>query len=77
MKYADIRDRLTEDGLGLNTSAYPKSLEDSVNVNDRRKSIGLEPIEEYFNLMTEMHFEMNKEILEIAICKWTFATRGI
>jgi len=41
--------------------AYPKSLEDSLKVNDRRKSIGLEPIEEYLNRMTEMHFEMNKE----------------
>lgn len=41
--------------------AYPKPLEDSVNVNQRRKSIGLEPIEDYLNLMTEMHFEMNKE----------------
>lgn len=41
--------------------AYPKSLEDSVNVNERRSSIGLEPIEEYLNRMTEMHFEMNKE----------------
>ncbi|WP_057938551.1 DUF6624 domain-containing protein [Algoriphagus resistens] len=41
--------------------AYPKSLEDSVNVNVRRSSIGLEPIEEYLNRMTEMHFEMNKD----------------
>lgn len=41
--------------------AYPKSLEDSVNVNERRKSLGLEPIEDYLNRMTEMHFEMNKE----------------
>jgi len=41
--------------------AYPKSLEDSLNVNERRKSIGLEPIEQYLNSMTEMHFEMNKE----------------
>ncbi|WP_296705202.1 DUF6624 domain-containing protein [Algoriphagus sp.] len=41
--------------------AYPKSLEDSVNVNRRRESIGLEPLELYLNSMTEMHFEMNKE----------------
>lgn len=41
--------------------AYPKPLQDSLNVNKRRKSIGLEPIEEYLNRMTEMHFEMNKE----------------
>ncbi len=41
--------------------AYPKSLDDSLNVNKRRKSIGLESIEEYLNGMTEMHFEMNKK----------------
>ena len=41
--------------------AYPKDLEDSLNVNERRKSIGLEPLEEYLNGMTEMHFEMNKK----------------
>jgi len=41
--------------------AYAKSLEDSLNVNERRRSIGLEPIEHYLNSMTEMHFEMNKE----------------
>ena len=41
--------------------AYPKSLTDSINVNERRKSIGLEPIEQYLNDMTLMNFEMNKE----------------
>jgi len=41
--------------------AFPKSLEDSVNVNQRRESVGLEPLEVYLNTMTEMHFEMNKE----------------
>lgn len=41
--------------------AYPKSLEDSVNVNKRRKSVDLEPIEEYLNRMSISHFEMNKE----------------
>lgn len=40
--------------------AYPKRLIDSINVNERRKSVGLYPIEEYLNDMTEMHFEMNK-----------------
>lgn len=44
--------------------AYPKELEDSINVNQRRKSIGLEPIEEYLNNMTKMHFEMNKAYYE-------------
>lgn len=41
--------------------AYPKKLADSVTVNKRRKSIGLEPIEIYLNDMSKMHFEMNKE----------------
>ncbi|MEM7185633.1 MAG: DUF6624 domain-containing protein [Bacteroidota bacterium] len=41
--------------------AYPKNLEDSINVNQRRKSIGLEPLEAYLNDMSQMHFEMNKE----------------
>ncbi len=41
--------------------AYPKTLADSLNVNKRRKSIGLEPIETYLNRMSEMHFDMNKE----------------
>lgn len=41
--------------------AYAKSLEDSLNVNERRESIGLEPLEVYLNAMTERHFEMNKE----------------
>jgi hypothetical protein len=44
-----------------NGQAYPRKLADSVNVNKRRKSIGLEPLEIYLNQMTEMHFEMNKE----------------
>lgn len=41
--------------------AFPRNLADSVNVNKRRKEIGLEPIEEYLNDMTKMNFEMNKE----------------
>ncbi len=41
--------------------AYPKKLADSINVNKRRKEIGLEPLEEYLNEMTKMNFEMNKE----------------
>jgi len=40
--------------------AIPKPLLDSLEVNERRKSIGLEPIEDYLNFMTESHFEMNK-----------------
>lgn len=52
----------TQVTYNINTGqAYPKTLVDSVNVNKRRKSIGLEPIEVYLNEMSEMHFEMNKE----------------
>jgi len=41
--------------------AYPKKLADSINVNQRRKSVGLEPLEVYLNRMSKMHFDMNKE----------------
>lgn len=44
-----------------NYQAVPKPLEDSVNVNKRRKELGFEPIEEYLNMMTTRHFEMNKK----------------
>jgi hypothetical protein len=40
--------------------AYSRNLMDSVTVDERRKSIGLPPLAEYLNEMTEMHFEMNK-----------------
>ena len=40
--------------------AFPKNLADSINVNKRRKEVGLQPLEEYLNDMTLMHFEMNK-----------------
>jgi hypothetical protein len=35
-----------------------------VNVNKRRAEVGLEPLEQYLNMMTLMHFEMNKENLK-------------
>ena len=44
----------------IDGQAYPKPLLDSVNVNKKRAEVGLEPIEEYLNMMTLMHFEMNK-----------------
>ena len=43
--------------------AYIEFLEDSVNVNNRRKAVGMELLQEYLNGMTEMHFKMNKEYL--------------
>lgn len=44
--------------------AYPKKLRDSIYVNARRQSIGLEPLEDYLNHMTKMHFEINKAYFE-------------
>lgn len=42
--------------------AFPKKLVDSVNVNERRKEIGLQPIEEYLNMMTLMNCNRLKEL---------------
>lgn len=39
---------------------FPKNLVDSLNVNKRRKKIGLESIEEYLNEVVKIHFKMNK-----------------
>lgn len=45
--------------------AMPKSpLLDSVLVNQRRAEVGLEPLETYLNMMSQLHFEMNKESYE-------------
>lgn len=44
--------------------AIPRPLIDSANVNARRKEVGLEVIEKYLNLMSEMHFTMNKASYE-------------
>jgi len=44
--------------------AYPKPLYDSINVNKRRTEVGLEPLEQYLDMMTLMHFETNKEVLK-------------
>jgi hypothetical protein len=44
--------------------AIPKPLVDSLNVDKRRKEIGLEPIEAYLNDMSQMHFDMNKPFYE-------------
>lgn len=50
--------QVTYNGMG---QAYPRNLADSVGVNERRASVGLPSLEEYLNMMTEMHFEMNKQ----------------
>ena len=44
--------------------AIPKPMRDSLSVNIRRKTIGLEPIETYLNLLSQMHFDMNKAVYE-------------
>jgi len=44
--------------------AIPRPLVDSTNVNQRRKEVGLEPIEDYLNMMSQMHFDMNKAVYE-------------
>tara|TARA_R110001632_G_scaffold158567_1_gene276618 strand:- start:116 stop:802 length:687 start_codon:yes stop_codon:yes gene_type:complete len=41
--------------------AFARKLADSSKVNERRKLLGLEPLEKYLNGMSEMHFMMNKE----------------
>ena len=51
--------QVTYNSLG---QAYPKNLDDSINVNKRRAEVGLAPIEIYLNEMSQMHFEMNKEL---------------
>lgn len=44
--------------------AFPRDLKDSINVNKRRNEIGLNPIEEYLNRMSEMHYRINKSIFQ-------------
>ena len=44
--------------------AIPKPLEDPASVNERRKAAGLEPLENYLNMMSENHFQMNREMYE-------------
>ncbi|MFT5751386.1 MAG: hypothetical protein ACI828_001623 [Flavobacteriales bacterium] len=46
----------------MNTEqACPKKIADSATVNERRTSMGLEPLEDYLNSMSQSHFHMNKE----------------
>lgn len=53
----------TQVAYNLETAqAYRKKLANSATVNKRRKSIGLESIEDYLNNMSKMHFEMNKQV---------------
>jgi hypothetical protein len=49
---------VTYNSLG---QATPINLDDSINVNLRRVNVGVEPLEEYLNMLTSMHFDMNKQ----------------
>ena len=42
-------------------TAIPKDLKDPKTVNKRRTAVGLGPIEEYLNMMTELHRQMNPQ----------------
>lgn len=45
----------TQGGSLENGVILPHPIEDEEHVNERRKAIGLEPIEEYFKMMNEMY----------------------
>lgn len=42
-------------------TAFAKKLKNPKTVNDRRKAVGLDPIENYLSMMTQMHRQMNPE----------------
>lgn len=44
--------------------AYPKPVTDSLQLNDRRKRMGMPPVEVYLNEISQFHFEMNKAFYE-------------
>lgn len=57
--------------------ARPLPLEDPAGVNARRSKLGLEPIEEYLNGVTDMHFEINQKFFsENGVQKPTPYERG-
>jgi uncharacterized protein YcfL len=41
--------------------AFSKNLADSTTVNERRTSLGMEPLEDYLNDMSKSHYMMNQE----------------
>lgn len=44
--------------------AFPMPVEDPARVDERRAAVGLEPLWEYMNAMSEMNFGMNKAMYE-------------
>jgi hypothetical protein len=42
-------------------TAVPKRLKNPKTVNERRKAVGLDPIEKYLDIMTQLHRQMNPE----------------
>ncbi|MES2807246.1 MAG: DUF6624 domain-containing protein [Bacteroidota bacterium] len=49
-----------------NGQAYPKPVADSLNVDNRRKEVGLEPLRIYLNDLTRAHFLMNDDFFKQA-----------
>ncbi|RSK45974.1 DUF6624 domain-containing protein [Hymenobacter perfusus] len=53
--------QVTYEGAGTPAvKAVSRSLRDPAHVNQRRAAIGMEPLENYLDMMTKMHIEMNK-----------------
>ena len=50
--------QVTYEGPGLG-KAVPRSLRDPAHVNQRRAAIGMEPLENYLDMMTQTHIDMN------------------
>lgn len=44
--------------------AMPKNLEAAADVNQRRQQVGLDRIESYLDMMSQMHFQMNQASYE-------------
>jgi hypothetical protein len=42
----------------------PKNLEAAADVNQRRQQVGLDRIESYLDMMSQMHFQMNQASYE-------------
>lgn len=47
-------------GENMSITAVPASLRDPKNADKRRAAIGMEPLQKYLNMMTEMTRQMNK-----------------
>ncbi|WP_210513705.1 DUF6624 domain-containing protein [Hymenobacter terricola] len=52
--------QLVYKGKDMSITAVPVSLRDPKNVDKRRAAIGMEPLQDYLNMMTEVTRQMNK-----------------